>query len=191
MHEVVRSTAYLLPPITYPEGFCMVPHVQAWYARRRCFLISESLGPGLHAGNTEMSGRGLSRVHGCFFASGPLRPPPNIAFEGVPPESPQKQSRHVRRSPFRFFDFLEPELHAGIIEMSGRDLSRVQGCFSLLAPYTPFLPPRNFPKNQSRHAHHSRFHFSESVGPGLQAGSTEMSRRSLSRVPDVFRFWSL
>ena len=61
-----------LPAIAHRGGSCMVPHVQARHAPRSRFHFSKSLGPGLHAGITQMSGRGLNHVCGCYFITGPV-----------------------------------------------------------------------------------------------------------------------
>lgn len=58
----------------HPRRCRLMPHMQARHARRSRFRFSESVEPGLRAGTKEMSGRGLDLMHGCFLASGPLRP---------------------------------------------------------------------------------------------------------------------
>jgi hypothetical protein len=81
----------------------MVPHVQARRASRSHLYFSESLGPGLYAGITEISGRGLARCTGAFSLQAPLAP--LLALEGAP----KTQYRHTRRSRLHFSKSLGPE----------------------------------------------------------------------------------
>jgi hypothetical protein len=55
-----------LAPLLAIEG---APKTQYRHARRSRFHFSKSLGPGLHAGIVEMSGRGLNLVHWRFLTS--------------------------------------------------------------------------------------------------------------------------
>ena len=154
--------------------------MQARRVSRSRLYFSKFLGSGQHASSTEMSCRGLSRMRGCFYASGPLSPPPSL------PGSPQTPILHTRRSRFHFSESLGPGLHVGSTEMSGRGLSRMRGCFFASGPLSPCPCVLGVPKTQWQHARRSRSHFFKSLRPRLHAGNMEMAGRCLSRVHGAF-----
>jgi len=78
-------------------------------------------------------------------------------------------------------------VYRGSMEMSGQRLGRVLGLFfGILASLD--LPPSlpESPRPQPRHAYRRRLHFPECLVSRLRADSTDMSRRSLSRVHNWF-----